>query len=237
MHEISSSTQLKAAARNSLTGHYSFFIAVLLTSFIISYLFLPALPNGAVSISALILDYAMTLLASLIMQLFFFHTCRIYLMTFCGEKPAFIDLLIGNPDRAKEMQTVYAACIITLIQFLCMLPSNVLSLVAGGSSFRFLLYCLTLAVGMAVYCYIYLSLFPVYYLVSDCPAENITETLKMAAFISKGHRFRLFYLIASFLPLYLLSLLSFGIGLLWVIPYLQATLTHYYFNLTANKAH
>lgn len=236
MQEISSSTQLKADARNSLTGHYSFFIAVLLTSFTIAYLILPALLNSFVRTPSLIFDCVLTLLTSFIMQLFSFHICRIYLMTFCGEKPTFTDLLIGDPDRTKERQAVCAACLITLIQFLCMLPSNILSLTAGDSSFGFLFSCLTLTAGMALYCYIYLCLYPVYYLVSDCPAESITETLRMAVFISKGNRFRLFYLIASFLPLYLLSLLSFGVGLLWVSPYLQATLTHYYLDLTANKA-
>ncbi|MDE6744695.1 MAG: DUF975 family protein [Lachnospiraceae bacterium] len=223
MLEINSPTQLKASARNSLTGHYSFLISILLTVGIISFLFY-------------ILVYPLTPFVSLIIHLFSFHICRIYLMTFSGEKATIKDLFIGNPDRAKEMQAGYAACILTLIQFLCMLPSNILSLNANSSSVMFLLYCITLTVGMAVFCYIYLCLFPIYYLVSDCPAETITETIRMAVFISKGHRFRLFYLIASFLPLLLLSLLSFGIGLLWVIPYMQATLTHYYLNLTASKS-
>lgn len=221
MNEINSPAQLKASARNSLNGHYPFLILVLITSSVIVMLF-SALPP----------------VASLIMQLFTFHICRIYLMTFHGEKTTIMDLFIGNPDRAKEMQTIYAACIITLIQYLCMLPSNLLSLTVmkGANSIIFLLYCITLTAGTAVYFYVYLSLFPIYYLVTDCPAETITETMKMAFFISKGHRFRLFYLMAGFLPLFLLSMLSFGIGLLWVVPYMQATLTYYYLNLTANKS-
>lgn len=226
MHEISSPAQLKASARNSLNGHYSFFIAVHFTGSIISSLFYVLMPT-----------VFLTPIITLITQLFSFHICRIYLMTFHDKKTTIKDLFLGNPEYVKEMQTIYAACIITLLQFLCMLPSNILSYtkIAGNSSLGFLLYCVTLAAGCALYCYIYLSLFPVYYLVSDCPAENITETLKMAAFISRGHRFRLFYLIVGFLPLLLLSLLSFGIGMLWIIPYIQATLTHYYLNLTAYK--
>ncbi len=226
MHEISSPAQLKASARNSLNGHYSFLIAVHVTGSVISSLFYVLMPLAP-----------LIPITFLITQLFSFHICRIYLMTFYDKKTTIKDLFLGNPDRVKEMQTIYAACIITLIQFLCMLPSNILSYtkIASNSPLGFLLYCVTLAAGYALYCYIYLSLFPVYYLVSDCPAENITETLKMAAFISKGHRFRLFYLIAGFLPLLLLSLLSFGIGLLWIIPYMQATLTHYYLNLAACK--
>lgn len=227
MHEISSPAQLKASARNSLNGHYSFLIAVHVTGSFISSLFYMLIS------SAFLIP-----IISLIMNLFSFHICRIYLMTFYGKKTSIIDLFIGNPDRKKEMQTFYAACIITLIQFLCMLPSNILSytIIANNSSSGFLLYCITLAAGLALYYYIYFSLFPIYYLVTDCPGETIIETLKMAVFISKGNRFRLFYLMVSFLPLFLLSLLSFGVGLLWVVPYMQATLTHYYLNLTASKS-
>ncbi len=227
MHEISSPAQLKASARNSLNGHYSFLIAVHITNSIIVSLFYVLMPTA----------FLMPII-SLIAQLFSFHICRIYLMTFHGKKASFKDLFMGNPDRAKEMQTIYAACIITLIQFLCMLPSNILSYtkLANNSSSGFLLYCITLAAGLALYYYIYFSLFPIYYLVTDCPGETIIETLKLAVYISKGHRFRLFYLIAGFLPLFLLGLLSFGFGLLWVIPYMQATLTHYYLNLTASKS-
>lgn len=221
MHEINSSAQLKASARNALTGHYSFFIIILLMASLIASFF-----------------YALPPVASLLMNLFFFHICRIYLLTFHGEKASIRDLFLGNTERAKEIQTIYAACILTLIQFLCMLPSNLLSMAATktGNASVFLLYCIALAFGITLYGYIYLSLFPIYFLVSDCPAESIAETMKMAVFISKGHRFRLFYLMASFLPLVLLSMLSFGIGLFWVIPYMQATLTYYYLNLTANKA-
>lgn len=227
MHEISSPAQLKASARNSLNGHYAFFIAVHVTNSIIASLFYVLIPLAS-----------LIPITSLITQLFSFHICRIYLMTFYGKRTSIKDLFMGNPDRAKEIQTIYAACIITLIQFLCMLPADILSYtnIASNSPSGFLLYTIALVAGLVLYYYIYLSLFPIYYLVTDCPGETITETLKMAVFISKGHRFRLFYLFAGFLPLFLLSMLSFGLGLLWIIPYMQATLTHYYLNLTANKS-
>lgn len=221
MHEINSSAQLKASARNALNGHYSFFIILFLTASVIASFF-SVLP----------------FVASLLTNLFFFHICRIYLLIFHGQMASFKDLFIGNTDRTKEIQTIYASFILTLIQYLCLLPSDLLSVAVTKTENTsvFLLYCITLAAGIALYGYIYLSLFPIYFLVSDCPAEKIIETLKMAVFISRGHRFRLFYLMAGFLPLILLSMLSLGIGLLWVVPYMQATLTYYYLNLTENKA-
>lgn len=233
MHEISSPAQLKASARNSLNGHYSFLIAVHVTNSLIVSLFYVLMPTAFPKLTIFLMP-----IVSLIAQFFSFNICRIYLMTFLGKKASIKDLFSGPRTRIGKMQTLYAACIITLIQFLCMLPSNILSNTkfANNSSSGFLLYCITLAAGLAFYYFIYFSLFPIYYLVTDCPGETIIETLKLAVYISKGHRFRLFYLIASFLPLYLLSLLSFGFGLLWLIPYIQATLTHYYLNLAASKS-
>ena len=224
MHEINSPAQLKASARNGMTGHYSFLILVLFTGFIVLFLFSIFCDVPPVTF--------------LLMQLFSFHISRIYLMTLHGEKAAVMDLFAGNPDHKKETQAIGAACIITLIHFLCMLPSDILyrMMEPNSSASLFLLYCIAFSVGLVIFCLLYLNLFPVYYLVSDCPAETMTETLKMAVFLSKGHRFRLFYLIAGFLPLFLLSMLSFGIGLLWVIPYMQATLTYFYLNLTENKS-
>ena len=47
----------------------------------------------------------------------------------------------------------------------------------------------------------------------------------------KGKKLRLLYLEFSFLPLLLLSILSFGIGLLWLQPYMQMTYTFFFLDL------
>ena len=47
----------------------------------------------------------------------------------------------------------------------------------------------------------------------------------------KGNRKRLFLLELSFLPLMLLCILSFGIGFLWLEPYMQMTYTHFFLDL------
>ncbi len=47
----------------------------------------------------------------------------------------------------------------------------------------------------------------------------------------KGHKRRLFRLELSFLPLMLLCVLSFGIGFLWLNPYMQMTYTCFFLDL------
>ena len=53
----------------------------------------------------------------------------------------------------------------------------------------------------------------------------------MSRRIMKGHRARLFYIQVSFLPLALLCMFTMGIGLLWLYPYMNSTLTHFYLDL------
>ena len=53
----------------------------------------------------------------------------------------------------------------------------------------------------------------------------------------KGHKWELFCLQMSFLPLGFLCLLSFGIGNLWLVPYLNMTQTLYFLDLMQNERH
>ncbi len=47
----------------------------------------------------------------------------------------------------------------------------------------------------------------------------------------KGNKGSYFYLFISFIGMVVLGYCSMGIGLLWIIPYIQATMTEYYFDL------
>ena len=47
----------------------------------------------------------------------------------------------------------------------------------------------------------------------------------------KGHKWRLFKLELSFLPLQIICMLSFGIGNLWLNPYMRMTYTEFFLDL------
>ena len=47
----------------------------------------------------------------------------------------------------------------------------------------------------------------------------------------KGSKGRLFYIDLTFVPLMLLCVLTCGIGLLWLMPYMQATKANFYLDL------
>ena len=47
----------------------------------------------------------------------------------------------------------------------------------------------------------------------------------------EGNKLRLLYLRLSFLGFYLLAVLSCGIGLLWLMPYMQQTMVSFYLDV------
>ena len=65
----------------------------------------------------------------------------------------------------------------------------------------------------------------------DFPQKSGKEILILCWRLMKGKKLRLLYLEFSFLPLLLLSILSFGIGLLWLQPYMQMTYTFFFLDL------
>lgn len=70
-----------------------------------------------------------------------------------------------------------------------------------------------------------------YFLLLDFPDYTAKQLLQSSAQIMRGHKGRLFYLQVSFIPLVLLALLTCGIGILWLRPYIQMTYTCFFLNI------
>ena len=58
------------------------------------------------------------------------------------------------------------------------------------------------------------------------------QALKESVRIMRGKKGKLFYLQLSFMGIYLLGAIACGIGLLWVIPYMQVTMANFYRKIT-----
>ena len=67
-----------------------------------------------------------------------------------------------------------------------------------------------------------------WFLFLDDPAQPIAQVITRAKLLTKTHRFQLFLLDLSFLPWFLLCLLTCGVLLIWKMPYFAATYAHAY---------
>lgn len=68
----------------------------------------------------------------------------------------------------------------------------------------------------------------VYYIMLDNPELKTSEVVKMSKEMMKGHKMDYFLLTLSFLGWGILCLLTFGIGFLWLIPYMNVTTVNFY---------
>ena len=63
-------------------------------------------------------------------------------------------------------------------------------------------------------------------------ADALTKSMKMM----EGHKMELFWLMLSFIGWFILACLTFGIGFLFLAPYFNTTMAHYYEDLKAEQA-
>ena len=70
---------------------------------------------------------------------------------------------------------------------------------------------------------------PVYFVICDNPSTKLTWVMIITfSLMNKKNFFKYIGLQISFVPLYLLGLLSLGIGLLWVVPYAYTSYAYFY---------
>ena len=70
-----------------------------------------------------------------------------------------------------------------------------------------------------------------YFALIDGEELSVREAFKVALNLIKTHKLRFFYLHLSFIGMYLLVFITFGIGILWVKPYVMQTTTLFYLDI------
>lgn len=71
-----------------------------------------------------------------------------------------------------------------------------------------------------------------FYILADNPQMRGIEALKKSVSLMKGHMVQYLILQISFIPLMFLSMLFMYVGLLWVMPYIYASNTIFYMDVT-----
>lgn len=74
------------------------------------------------------------------------------------------------------------------------------------------------------------------FILKDDKEISCTDAMKKSAEMMNGHKMRLFWLGLSFIGWAILSILTFGFGFLFLIPYVETTLAHFYEDLKAEVA-
>lgn len=238
MSRFKSSAELKASAREHLLGHYGTVIgAFLLMGLILGTATIAvSLVVDLSTIPGKIIYYAIMFLISVLTGLFTSGNAYLYLKVICGRPVSVGDLFYGFqlcPDKAITIQAW-----ITLITYIANLPQIILNYIMMTNFHRMdqvmnlmLPYALSLILSGVVSVMLGLLYEQAFFLLHDFPQYTAKELLQKSRRLMVHHKGRLFYLYVSFLPLMLLGLLSCGLALLWVIPYMAATEAEFFLDL------
>lgn len=233
MNTTKTSTELKASAKAQLLGNYGKMIsAFLLMDFGCGLLlYLAGDLLSAPTLFNQILYYVIELLVCLLLGVFMLGQTRLYMNFVTGRPTALNDLFSGFRSRSELGIQIMLCYIGTLLG--CLIPFFLSLAVyfAVMSVYLLPLVSVLLIGGLTAACILLLSLSQCYFIALDFPDYSLKQICAMSRRVMKGQRARLLYLYISFVPLMLLSILSFGLGLLWIYPYMQCTLTHFYFDL------
>ena len=228
------SKELKRRARGILTGRYGLpmgaFVLSELIIFLISSPFGLPFPNPTtMQITIWILS---TLIISLLTSVLNCGLIHLHLNLARDKEVKLSDLFYffsRRPDRFI-LANLLMACIFLLV----MLPASLVTIAAFFLINTFAGYIFMAAVWIVTMIFlaiVSISYSQVYYLLIDRTELSIRNAFRESRKIMKGNKARSFYISLSFIGMSLLGVLSFGIGLLWVIPYINQTRTEFYRNL------
>lgn len=232
------SRSLKSDARESLLGH-------LTTS--VTAIFLYLLSTSVLSEMIAGLDSGSVLLSLILSVMVFFvvNTCGNMLRI--GLAYIFMRLQFRRGAKVGDLfcafrrnsnTAVTVSAFLALLELLCVFPLIfALSLLsAEGRSAYWVLLVILFAAGYAAAFAVRIRYSMLPYLHLDFPELSPRQLIRGSVKLIRGHKMRLFKLFLSFLPLQLLTLISFGVAGLWVNSYTQAATAAFYKDLMANRA-
>lgn len=227
------SAQLKAKARTQLMDKYSGAIVLLLVIDAISlgagFFLSMFLPSG--SVAAYLIRHAVTFLGSVFVHMFQIGVVLYFLKIACGQPVSLQDMTYGFKGNLEK--NLLVTLIMTAISYVFELSSDIpMEMYLSTSDITYIYKALPITlVCMAIYVYVSLLISQVYFLLLDFPNYTVKELFQKSLQLMKGNKWRLFHLEFSFTPLILLSFLTCGIGLLWLMPYMHMASTNFYLDL------
>lgn len=246
MTQYKQNFELKNAAKDKLDGKYTGTVLILVLSSLISNsvtLFIDSIGSatldtvrqlsgfGAAYVIILVVFNILLVLANIICTVMEVGITLYFLNIACSRPLSVKDLFYGFQNDPKKSLVIATA--IVLCRLVCLWPFQYLTQnLLRTRDLKWLLYAgAALVIGLCIYVTVFLGISLSFYLLLDFPQNSAKKTLALCWRTMRGQRRRLFLLELSFLPLMLLCILSFGIGFLWLEPYMQMTYTYFFLDM------
>ncbi len=241
-----STAELKTRARAVLLGKWGFLAAIFLTEIMLNMLLEEivgmAFPASGIGIAAdgsfffSIPGAVCQIITRLLSTILSVGSMFLYLNICRGRIFRFNDLFFGFTHQPEHIGGYFLAMAAAAV-FSLTVPTVLFFMAMGSGSIAWIIgFLVSLPLCLAGYFRLTLgyAMFPCLY--ADNPGRSSRELLRESRRLMDGNKLRYFYLQLSFFGVLLLGLLSFGIGMIWIGPYMTATGTQFYLDLTSKSA-
>lgn len=233
MNRYKSCAELKNLAKIKLEGHFGLAISAILLVQCINYI-VTSLVTGlapGLDIPSMILSFLLSAVVSILLGVLNTGLAYFFLSMACGKPCVSSTVFYGfmtQPEKSVKVSLVHS-----LVNLVCLTPFQFFSMlfIQTKSTNYLLIMLVTMAVGLIIYLPVSLLISQTYFIIVDFPNYSAKEVLRTSCKIMKRHLWKLFYLELSFLPLMFLCVLTCGIGLIWLLPYMQMTYTCFYLDI------
>lgn len=263
MNQYKSISELKNISKRQISGHFGFVIGASAIQFIITFIcadFVSSLTQATGSVGYVI-NYICSFAVQILSFIFQIGLYLIYMKVACNMPSTMSDLFYGFKKYSNTFLIIgFVFCVINAI---CMIPSdivtyqfeqalNTISLPSieslynpeniGNTEQLTLLYSfysayinlMLVTCGCSIlYFVVTLPFFPIPYMLIDFPNYSVKELFKTSLELMKGNMLRYVTLILSFIPIMLLSFVTCGIALIWIIPYMHMASATFYLDLVS----
>lgn len=227
-----------------------------LTLLINQFTSIPALFNGSFALQ-MVFYFLSSILCATFSGLLEAGASYLFLKLYCGRPVSVGDLFYAFTNQTKTCLGV--SFILSLINTVPTMPAYIffmrfaamaeemnLDAVASNievsavtippemmNTLSIALFCFTPAlILMTILGLIYAQ---VYYLMLDFPSCSVRELFRKSRILMHGHKGRLFYIQVCFLPLYMLIVITCGVGVFWIMPFVYAVQTEFYLDLVTKR--
>lgn len=232
-----SNTQLKAQAKEKSLDRYGSLILANILIFIIQFII-----SGITTVSAsgnifiFVFNLLINLIVSILLGVLVSGKAYLYMNLVYSQTISASDIFFGlkqHPEKAVAIQAVFV-----LVDFIVSLPGSVLMFIVrrNPSDNGYIALLVALLFGFMVNIYVALVYSQAFFLLHDFPERSAKELLATSRHLMQGNKLRLFMLHVSFIPLYILGVITLFIPLLWVSVYRYATTAVFYQNLISNAS-
>lgn len=227
------SSELKSRARALLMGKHSFMALVTFLVTMIYLLMMWALESAfprAGGLMNLVLSLVCSLLINIVYYLFCAGQSGLYLKL-CRGQELRLGSLTEPFSRHPEPVAVYA-----IVQFLIQTAAvnaslGILAALPLANTAELLGFVIASLALLILLIWIELGLSMTFFVYCDHPEQSGLQILRESVRLMRGNKKHLLYIMLSFAGVFVLVLLSSGIGLLFAQPYLFTVQALFYLNL------